>query len=724
MKKYFIIPILLWGITSFAQKKIENLTFENVENNFPALWKTIGGSSGKVSADYHEKQEGEYSAVIENTDAEGFTGLLYTLPDNYTGKKITLSGYLKTENVTGVNAGLWMRIDPQIAFDNMKDTGLKGTNNWKKYEITLNMSPENTEKIVFGALLSGKGKMWVDNLKITIDGKDINDAKLFEKKLTKIDLDKEFDNGSKISHIDLSRNNIENSKVLGLIWGYLKYYHPSVAAGNYNWDYELFRIYPKINGTSADKRDQVLTDWIKSLGTFKTKNYTEAKNVKMKADLDWITGSGFSKELTDLLLALRTAERQDTNYYVSIIPEVQNPNFKNEKAYPSMSSPDAGFRLLSLYRYWNMIQYYYPYRYAIGEDWKKVLEEFIPKFSHADDQTKYALTCLELAARINDSHASVRNSIIFNYFGQKFSPLEIVFVGNTAVVKDYYDEILGKETGLKAGDIILEIDGKTVEEIISEKSKYLPASNHSAKLNSLSYVLLSTNNDTINLKFSTDGNIKTVSAKTYKNTEIKYTQKRPSPFTMLDDQTAYMYMNDIKKEQLPDIFKKIKGTKGLVIDLRTYPSQFMVYEMGNFLMPKPEQFATFSSTTTLSPGEFTMKAGSPVGTSNKDYYRGKIAVLVNETSVSRSEFFTMAFQKAPKAKVFGSQTAGADGDVSYFMFPGNIPTTITGIGVYYPDGKETQRIGIVPDEEVKPTIEGIKNNKDEVLEKAVKWINN
>ena len=48
---------------------------------------------------------------------------------------------------------------------------------------------------------------------------------------------------------------------------------------------------------------------------------------------------------------------------------------------------------------------------------------------------------------------------------------------------------------------------------------------------------------------------------------------------------------------------------------------------------------------------------------------------------------------------------------------------MTGIGVYYPDGKETQRIGIVPNVEVKPTIEGIKLGKDEVLEKAIEVIN-
>jgi C-terminal processing protease CtpA/Prc len=47
---------------------------------------------------------------------------------------------------------------------------------------------------------------------------------------------------------------------------------------------------------------------------------------------------------------------------------------------------------------------------------------------------------------------------------------------------------------------------------------------------------------------------------------------------------------------------------------------------------------------------------------------------------------------------------------------------ISGIGVYYPDGRETQRIGIVPDMEIKPTIKGIREGRDELLEKAMEII--
>ena len=79
----------------------------------------------------------------------------------------------------------------------------------------------------------------------------------------------------------------------------------------------------------------------------------------------------------------------------------------------------------------------------------------------------------------------------------------------------------------------------------------------------------------------------------------------------------------------------------------------------------------------------------------------------------------MGLRTAPKATVIGGTTAAADGNVSKIVLPGGIDTMISGIGVYYPDGKETQRIGIIPDIEIKPTIKGIREGRDGLLEKAI-----
>ena len=74
----------------------------------------------------------KYAAVIQS-DAENLELRAWssTIPDSYDGKEITLSGWIKTENVSGGYAGLWMRIDPSVAFDNMNANGIKGTADWE-----------------------------------------------------------------------------------------------------------------------------------------------------------------------------------------------------------------------------------------------------------------------------------------------------------------------------------------------------------------------------------------------------------------------------------------------------------------------------------------------------------------------------------------------------------------------------------------------------------------
>ena len=107
---------------------------------------------------------------------------------------------------------------------------------------------------------------------------------------------------------------------------------------------------------------------------------------------------------------------------------------------------------------------------------------------------------------------------------------------------------------------------------------------------------------------------------------------------------------------------------------------------------------------------------------NKDYYRGRVAILVDERTQSHAEFSVMALRTAPENRVIGSQTAGADGNVTALMLPGGVRTVFTGLGVYYPDGRATQRIGIVPDIEIRTTLAGLRAGRDEVLERALEYI--
>ena len=104
------------------------------------------------------------------------------------------------------------------------------------------------------------------------------------------------------------------------------------------------------------------------------------------------------------------------------------------------------------------------------------------------------------------------------------------------------------------------------------------------------------------------------------------------------------------------------------------------------------------------------------------HYDGKVIVLVDETSLSQAEYTAVSLQSAPHTVVIGSTTAGADGNLSSFPLPGGLRSAISGLGVFYPDGAPTQRVGVRVDIEVNPTLQGIRAGRDEVMEAAIHQI--
>ena len=180
-------------------------------------------------------------------------------------------------------------------------------------------------------------------------------------------------------------------------------------------------------------------------------------------------------------------------------------------------------------------------------------------------------------------------------------------------------------------------------------------------------------------------------------------------------------MVSIKNEDVAKIRQSFIDTKGIVIDIRNYPSSHVPFKLGSYFVSKRTPFVIFTAGNINNPGEFTFTSPYVIPSTGKTY-QGKLIVLVNEVAISNAEFQAMAFKAGNNTTIIGSTTAGADGNVSGIMLPGGLRTAISGIGVYYPDGTQTQRVGIVPDIWVEPTIEGIRQGRDELLEKAIEII--
>jgi hypothetical protein len=723
----FLTILLCIGCNAQLSPSKFNLNFEqNIQNKtLPDNWFQWGNY--EIRKDTVNAYSGKYSALIVSDEkGDKFGSIAYKILANYKGKQISLQGYMKTENVEDGFAGLLLRIDgngTSLAFDNMQNQNVNGTNDWKKYTITLPLSG-GAENIFVGGILSRKGKAWFDDFTLTIDGENIQTLKEVEKPLSKVQLDKEFDNGSNFQLKEVGKEQIENLRKLCKIWGFLKYHHPAIAKGEVNWDYELFRILHKLN--SSDFDSEVL-NWIKSVGSVNSEdvNNPNFTTSKIQPDTKWISDNTFiSKELCQELTKIDRSGREKQNFYISFFPGVNNPNFQTENPYTTMKWDDTGYQLLALFRYWNMIEYFFPYKNLIEKDWDDVLLNYIPEMVSCNTELSYKLTVLGLIGEIHDTHANIwqQDKTLNQFFGNNTAPLEIRFIENKAVVFKTFKQ-LNSNSQIKSGDIVTQINGIETDKIVSEKIKSCPASNYPTKLRDVSKRILRTNDETISLTLENQAGSFSETIHTVPVTDINfYKNDVPSHSETIKD-IGYIYPATLKKGEIDEIMKSYLDKKGIIIDLRCYPSDFIVFSLGKYLMPEPTEFVKFTTTSASNPGLFTFGETLKVGEKNRQYFKGKVILLVDERTQSNAEYTTMALRVAPKATVIGSTTAGADGNVSTIVIPGNIRTMISGIGVYYPDGRETQRVGIVPDLEIKPTVEGIRVGKDEVLEKAIELIN-
>ncbi|MBO2010623.1 S41 family peptidase [Hymenobacter negativus] len=746
MKHPFLcLALLALRLAAAAQSPApgSNLNFEQLDpkTRLPAGWELPTDKNYRVATDSLVHYEGRYAVRIQSETAvhEGssFGVARLKIPVRFQGKTVKLTGYLKTENVREGFAGLWLRVDGEngtLAFDNMQKQALHGTLDWQPYTIELPLG-DKAETVLLGGLLPALGTMWIDQLSLTVDGQPLAQAPLRPVVHYKAEQDTAFRHGSGITLDNLSKQQIDNLAVLGRVWGFVKYYHPAVARGDYNWDAEMLRVLPKVlTAKNTDDRSAILSTWFTSLGPVPacaTCREPAPDSVRLQPDLAWLTdkkqlGSALSQQLA----YLRHNRNQGPHYYVRGAPNVGNPLFLHEETYAQPVTPDAGLRLLALYRYWNMIEYFFPYRYAIGEDWQKVLPEFVPKFVEARSDEQYRLAALAIIARIHDTHANIfgNDKVLAAYRGVFYAPVQVRFVENQAVVTGYYNDALGTATGLQKGDVVLQVDGLKVADMVKARQPLAPASNEPTQLRNIARDLLRGATDKTKLLVRRDGRDFPVTVARVPAAQLNLALNNGTPdpkapfWKMLPNNIGYLSLGTIKQAELPAAMAQLKNTKGLVIDIRNYPAEFVVFSLTKYLSAKPVPFVWFSEPQPTYPGLFLRTPVLAVLGTKEAPYAGKVIILVNELSQSQSEYTTMALRAVPGARVVGSTTAGADGNVSSIILPGNISTMISGLGVYYPNGRETQRVGIVPDVVATPTIQGIRAGRDEALERAVQLV--
>jgi hypothetical protein len=570
--------------------------------------------------------------------------------------------------------------------------------------------------------------------KLSIDNKSINQAVIKPIVSAKALSDTTFQKGSGIDTLLLNKQQLVNLDLLGQVWGFIKYHHASVASGDINIDAELFRVLPAVlQANNNAVLSATIEAWVDHFGAppaCKNCRKLPAQNVDIRPDYGHLLDrSILSASLSAKLQYILDNRNFDSHYYIDMAKNVGNPIFNNEAAYANMKYPDAGYRLLCLYRYWNMIQYFFPYKPLIGEEWSCILQKYIPKFAGAANETQYLLANLELIANIHDTHANIwsYHLPLELYKGRYAVPLKAQFIEEKLVVTGYYADSLNLDQRIKRGAVITAINGVKIPDLIK---KYLPltaASNYSTQLRDLPrYYLMRSQLEENILSFEDEGKAFSLSIKGVNPYQLKPVlteindPKSPGYKVIENGQIGYVYPAKYKNTDLPAIEKLFASTKGIIVDMRCYPSDFMPFTFVPYIKQGNANFVKFTFGSVLTPGLFSVS--KPLMAKGRHQYKGKVIVIVNELSQSQAEYTTMAFQASPNVTVIGSTTAGADGNVSDIYLPGGIRTMISGISVLYPDGTQTQRKGVHIDHVITPTINGIKSGKDELLLKATELL--
>ncbi|MCB1182966.1 hypothetical protein KDM41_05995 [bacterium] len=701
-----------------------------------------GGPDGTLDLDSEVFHDGARAMRLRRDadSARSFSVVTLNLPADRQGEMIELRGWLKSADVVQW-FGLWLRQDGAngaVGFDNMQSRGLRGTTDWTEYRLRMALSPE-AKKVVFGALFAGTGTLWADDLTVWVDGKPWAEAPQAAKAVTIIDTDQTYAAGSGFTLPAPTDAQADHLALLGRVWGFLKYHHPAVTDGSRQWDWALFDVLPRVAAApDLAAAQEVLAAWIRDLGPIPPcapcAQAPDSAAVAQPADLAWLDdtyllGSGLSALLKEVHAA-RPAD--GAQFWVDFVPNVRNPDFGIEPSYSDLTAladfgADGGYRLLALFRFWNIVEYWCPNRAIIGEDWPWELRRFVPRLLAADTVESYGLELAALVARLNDTHAQLVGSMGIRPPGREGkAPYRVRWIEEQPVVWRGLTLPDGtRPDALQPGDVVLAVDGRPWAELFAAWAPYYSASNDVQRFDDLADALMQGPQGGTTLTIRRGDDEREVTVDRVKFDELEYREAwwhtRPGPaFQLLDDGVAYLKLEEIKRDSVQTWIEQALAADapGLVLDCRAYPGDFPIFAVGGRLVAENTPFVTFTRADPANPGAFLWVEGPRLQPMTPHFDR-PVVVLVDEASQSSAEYHALAWRAAPQAVVIGGTSSGADGNVSRFVFPGNETSMISGIGVYDAARRNTQRAGIVPDIRVEPTIAGVRAGRDEVLEAAL-----
>ena len=510
------------------------------------------------------------------------------------------------------------------------------------------------------------------------------------------------------------------------VWGFAKYFHENNCDANWN-SILLTAIDSILESNSNASFNKTIAELLDAAGPIPhaTEPLIIEADINVNAHFDWMQDSQFSPEVIDIFDSILVNFRPKENCFVKIADPFYPGylDFSNDSILniPNFSYSIESNRLLILFYYWNIINYFHADKGMMDQDWDSTLFQFIPLIREDQNETEFQLDFLKLVTYLNDSHGFTISTIMREYFGTHFAFIKTGWIENQTVITKLDPAV----SGIAVGDIVKKINGLDANLLRDSLAQYTQASNSNIlQWNIDNHILAGPFGSLLTLELEDSTGM--IYSKSLKR---KYSNDMYNEWVNVSSYPAweitpcgygYVNMGNITYSQVPQMYDELKDLPAIIFDVRNYPPD-IIFDLIPLLFPGPFTWALLTKPDPSYPGwyNWTNNREQSGFFSNPSPYQGKVIILASARTISSAEYTIMALQQHPNAFTIGNQTGGADGDVSNIALPGIYRTNWTSLGIFYPDTTTAQRVGVRIDSIVTPTIEGIRKGKDEVLEAAL-----
>lgn len=402
--------------------------------------------------------------------------------------------------------------------------------------------------------------------------------------------------------------------------------------------------------------------------------------------------------------------------------------WRPDRRYAEMDGPDLGHRFLAGCRAWGVIRHFYPYLHLL-DDWDGAFRRSLPELAAAEDGEAYVRAILRLMAHVEDGHTQVwDHPALTAVRGEAFPPVRIREIEGRTVVESVQDPAI---QDLDVGDEIHAADGQPIDEAIEAQWPLVTASRTPIRrLVAATWSLGGPTDSTVTLTVSGADGVRREVAVPRARIQDPVPEPETEPWRLLEDtgelEVGYVDLTKLQVPQVEPAMAALAGTDAIVFDMRGYPHRTAWSLAPRLNVNGARKWATFrrpeltyQSFDTEESGYFFIQR---IPDADLEPYRGRVVMLIDERAMSQAEHTALAFEQVADAVFVGTPTAGANGDVTSFFLPGGMRIFFTGHDVRHADGRQLQRVGILPHVEVAPTLAGFRAGRDEVLERALKYL--